>query len=309
MQRMRVLFASLAVLVCCVTCVHAEVGPKYDMDADTYRLWERHWRDYAQHCAKFEGEYLCCPNYNRRYPSSAGLTLREARNELSQKVKVHNANMVSTKTINMPLEEAEAMANPIPRLAPGLYGYIASAEVEKVLGPTSAVIKDVQLIDTRELALAYKADLVRARQAGDRDAAKDLVDQRYARRMDLAERQKKKSFKQAQVRLEGLPTRGLSEDQRWDGPRHDGLHILIVGSEYDTSGRRPEKRLVAVAVDQVKWGLDEADFVALLKARDLTPENFVALVMEQMKELDPETAKEAVFDALLPPDPKPPEKN
>lgn len=297
------------VLLSCTTNLPAQGETKYGLDADAYRLWERHWRDYAQRCAIFEDEYLCCPNYNKRYPSSAGMTLREARQALSQKVKVRSGNMVSTKTIHMPVEEAEAMIKPIPRLTPGQYGYLSSAKVDEVLDATSVVIEDVQLIDSKALALDYKADRANAKQADDSKEAIDILDHHYARRMDLADRQKHKSFKQAMIRLEGVSTRGLAEGQRWDGPRKDGLHILIVRSEYYASGRRPRKRLVAVAVDQVRWGLDEMGFVAMLKQRGLDPAGFVALVMAQMKELDPETAKLAVFDALLPPEPEKPDKD
>ncbi len=303
---------TLGLLVCCITLsfaaerLMAQAGAKHGLDAETYQLWERHWRDYAQHCARFEDEFLCCPAYNKRYPSSAGMSLRDARQELSRKVKVRSAGMVRTKTIQMPLAEAEAMVNPIPRLAPGQYGYLHSVEVEEVLDATSLTIEEPLLIDAKTLAIEYKADRARARQADDSDTASDELEHRYARRMDLIDRQKHRAFSQAELRLVGFSTRGLAEGQRWTGPRDEGLRILVVKAEYDGSERRPRKRLVAAAVDQIRWGLSETDFITLLEARGLDPAGFVSLIQEEMKEHDKETAQLAVFDVLLPPEPEKP---
>jgi hypothetical protein len=276
------------------------------LDAPTHKLWERHWRFFAQRCAEFEGEYICCPLYDRRYPSSSGISVRQAEAELSQKVEKRGSGMVVTKTVKMPIGEAKAMAMPIPRLAVGQYGYLASVEVDEVLGQTSMLVEDVYLIDAAKVGTEYKADRAKVRLLENSDAAKDVLEHMYSRRRALSERQKDKNHKRAELRLEGFPTRGLTKGQRFEGLRGEGLQVLIVRQEFYGSERRPRKRLVAVALDRVKWGLDEDGFIQLLAARGLDPARFVELVMEKMGETDPHTAQQDVFASLLPPPPSPP---
>ncbi len=290
------LITGCLILMCCVS---GAVGAAEGLDVRTYELWERHWRVFAQRCAEFEGEYICSPAYDRRYPSSAGITVRQAEAELSEKVKVRGAGMVKTRTVKMPIGEARAIALPIPGLAVGQYGYLASVEVQEVLAPKSMQVVDLYLIDPVSLRSDYKDDRAKARKADDPDAAADMLEHRYSRRVALVERQKLKAFDKAVLRLDGFPTRGLTEEQRWDGPRGEGIQILIVGQEFYGSERRPRQRLVAVAVDQVKWGLDEDTFIKLLAARGLDPAGFVALVMGKMAETDPRTAQQDVFISLL----------
>ncbi len=291
------LVSGYLVLLCSVSGADAAAQ---GLDARTYELWERHWRLYAQRCAEFEGEYICSPAYDRRYPSSAGITVRQAEVELSEKVKVRAGGMVRTKTVKMPIGEARAMALPIPALTVGQYGYLSSVEVDGVRGPKSMQVADVYLIDPVSLRNDYKADRAKARQADDPSAAADVLEYMYSRRVALSERQKLKAHKNTVFRLEGFSTRGLTEQQRWEGPRGEGIQILIFGQEVYGSERRPRRRLVAVAVDQIKWGLDEDTFIKLLAARGLDPAGFVARVMEEMAETDPQTAQQEVFLSLLP---------
>ncbi len=271
------------------------------LDAQTRALWERHWRVYAQKCAEFEGGFVCVPAYDRRFPSSAGLTVRQAEAELAEKVKVRKANMVYTRTIKMPIGEAEAMANPIPKLAIGEYGYLASVEVVEVLGPTSVMVKDVLLIDTAKLNRDYRADRDRARQADDSDEADDVLEHLYEQRYALVEKQKQKAYTRAVLRIEGYMAQGLTEGERWAGPKGEGIQVVIVGQESYGPDRRPKQRLVAVAPDKVRLGLDEAGFIRLLETRGLAPASFVKRVMDTMAEHDPEEAEKLVFASLLVP--------
>lgn len=269
------------------------------LDARTNALWERHWRVYAQKCAEFEGGFICCPAYDRRYPSSAGMTVRQASAELAEKVKVRKANMVYTKTIKMPLGEAEAMANPIPKLAVGEYGYLASVEVVEVLGPTSVMVKDVALIDSAKLNRDYRADRARARQMEDSDTAEDVIEHMYEQRYALVEKQKQKAYKQAVLRIDGYLVQGLTEGERWEGPKGEGFQVLIAGQETYGSERRPRQRLVAVSPDKVTFGLDEAGFIRLLATRGLEPASFVKRVMDTMAEYRPDEAEQLVLASLL----------
>lgn len=296
------LITGCLILMCCVS---GAAGAAEGLDARTYELWERHWRVFAQRCAEFEGEYICCPTYDRRYPSSAGITVRQAEAELSEKVKVRAGGMVRTRTVKMPIGEARAMAQPIPGLTVGQYGYLASVEVEEVLGPKSMHVSDVYLIDPVSLRSDYKDDRAKARRADNPDAAADILEHMYSQRIALVERQKLKAHRKAELRLDGFPTRGLTEGQRWEGPRGEGIQILIVRQEVYGNERRPRQRLVVVAVDQIKWGLDEDTFIKLLATRGLDPVKFVALVMEKMAETDPQAAQQDVFISLLPSPPTP----
>lgn len=274
------------------------------LDAQTQQLWERHWRVYAQKCAEFEGGFICCPAYDRRYPSSAGMTVRQAEAELAEKVKVRKANLVYTKTVKMPVGEAEAMANPIPKLAIGEYGYLASVEVVEVLGPTSVLVKDVALIDTAKLNRDYRADRERARQADDSDAADDLLEHMYEQRYALAEKQKQKAYQRAVMRIDGYMVQGLTVGERWEGPKGEGFQVMIVSREDYGNERRPKQRLVAVSPEKIRLGLDEAGFIRFLASRGLEPASFVKRVMDTMAENRPDDAETIVFASLLTPLPE-----
>jgi len=273
------------------------------LDARTQQLWDRHWRVYAQRCAEFEGEYLCSPAYDDRFPSSSGVTVRQAREKLNKKVKVKRSGIVQNRTVRMPAEEAEALALPLPFLAPGHYGRLASVEVAEVLGPRSMVVEDIQLVDTEKLSEAYKADRTKARESDQEDEAIELLEHRYQHRIALAKRQKKRSFKGKGVRIEGFSTLGLIEGERWLGPKDQGLHVVIVKVEAYGSERRPRERLVAVALDKISWGLEEPQFIDLITQRGFDQASFVDLVLERMAEADPQTARTEVGHALLPPEP------
>lgn len=285
----------------CVTlCLCSGAFAVEGMDAQTQRLWDRHWRVYAQNCAEFEGEYLCSPAYQKRLPSSAGMTVRQAEAKLSEKVRFGGSGVVVTKTVKLPRQEAEAMALPIPKIKAGEYGYLASVEVVQVLGPKSAIVKDLYLIDPVAMRRDYRADRAKAKQAQDRDAAEASLEYIYTHRDALLVRQKDKKFRKIVMRLEGFATDGMTEDERWAGPKDEGLQVLIVRPEVYGSQRRERKRLVGVSVEKVRWGLDEAGFIRLLEARGMEPAGFVELVMERMAEDKPDVATARVFNALLP---------
>ena len=78
----------MACALLCLSAVCSQALAAEGLDARTRPLWERHWRVYAQRCAEFEGGFLCCPKFDRRYPSSTGMTLRQAEAKLSERIKV-----------------------------------------------------------------------------------------------------------------------------------------------------------------------------------------------------------------------------
>ena len=297
---MRKLLAPLTCWVVLAVLMPGAVLAAEGLDARTRPLWERHWRMYAQHCAEFQGEFLCCPLYDRRYPSSAGMTVRQAEAQLSEKVWVGGGGIIVTKTVKLPIAEAKAMALPIPRIAVGQYGYLASVEVDEVLGPTSMQVEDLYLIDPVSLRKDYRADRAKASHAEDTDAASAALAYVYTHRDALVERQKDKRHRKIVLRLEGFSTDGLIAGERWSGPKGQGVAVLIVKPEVYGSKRRPRQRLVAVSVEGIRWGLDENAFVRLLKARGMDPASFVERVMEKMAKDDPDTARAYVFNSLLP---------
>jgi hypothetical protein len=229
------------------------------------------------------------------------MTVRQAEAELAEKVKVRKANLVYTKTVKMPVGEAEAMANPIPKLAIGEYGYLASVEVVEVLGPASVMVKDVALIDTAKLNRDYRADRELARQADDSDAADELLEHIYEQRYALVEKQKQKTYQRAVMRIEGYMVQGLTEGERWEGPKGEGIQVMIVSQEDYGNERRPKQRLVAVSPEKIRLGLDEAGFIRFLASRGLEPASFVKRVMDTMAENRPDDAEKMVFASLLTP--------
>ncbi len=292
----------LGLVMCWVLSALFMAGPAIaaeGLDAKTRPLWERHWRVYARRCAEFEGGFLCCPKYDRRYPSGAGMTVRQAEKVLSAKVKERGGGLIVTRTVKMPRAEAEALARPLPRLAVGEYGLLASVEVDEVLGPTSMLVKDLYLIDPADLRRDFKADRAKARRSSNPSASSADLEQIYKRRRALADRQKRKPYR-AVMRLEGFSTDTLEPGERWSGPDSEGIRIVIFRPETYGSERRSKRRLVAVNLQAVHWGLDEAGFARLLEARELSPSGFVSLIQEKMAEDDPDDAQQRVFTALLP---------
>jgi hypothetical protein len=291
-------------MVCTLLCVGVLSGQAVaieaqGLDRQTRQLWERHWRVYAQRCAQFEGGFMCSPSYDKRYPSSTGMSVRQASAELSQKIKVGGGGVVVTKTVKMPIAEAEAMAKPIPKISVGQYGYLASVEVVEILGPKSMMVKSLYLYDPVVLRRDYKADRAKAGKADDRDAAETELEHIYTHRHALAERHKDNKHRKIVLRLDGFSTSGLADGDRWAGPKGEGFSLLIVKPETYGSTRRSKQRLVAISLKGIRWGLDESAFIELIDSRGLDPQRFVDLVMERMAEDDPKAAKASVFNSLL----------
>ncbi len=291
--------ASLTCWVLLAAFLSTGVSSAEGLDRQTRQLWERHWRVYAQQCAVFEEGFLCCPAYNKRYPSSTGMTVRQASNELSERIKVGGGGIVVHKTVKLPIEEAEAMSKPIPKISAGQYGYLTSAQVVEVLGPKSMMVKNLYLYDPIALRRDFKADRAKAKKADDKDAAEADLEHIYKRRQALAERHKDRKHRKIVLRLEGFSTAGLVAEDRWAGPRGEGFAVLIVKPETYGSKRRSRQRLVAVSIKDIRWGLDEDTFIKLLDSRGLDPQSFIEMLMEMMAQDNPKAAKGRVFSALL----------
>jgi hypothetical protein len=75
--------------------------------------------------------------------------------------------------------------------------------------------------------------------------------------------------------------------------------VVIVKEESYGSDRRPRQRWVAVALDRVRWGLDEQAFVRLLNERGLDRTGFVDLVLKRMAGQDKQAGRRQVFSVIL----------
>jgi len=279
-------------------------GAAEDLSEQERALWERHWRSYAKQCAEFEVGFLVCPRYDKRYPSSAGMTVRQAEAELSQKVRVRGGGVVVTKTLTKPVEEAKAMALTIPKLKIGEYGYLASVEVDEVLGEKSMLVEDIYLIDPAKMREDFREDRKKVKKVeeanGDEDIedAEEQLDERYKYRRAVLDRQKEKRHHTVKIRLEGFSTAGLAKRDRWAGPDGEGIWVVIARDETYGRERRPRHRLVAVSLDKFKWRLTEEAFVRLLAERGLDRARLVGLIQERMAERKPAEARVQVLHAI-----------
>jgi len=279
---------------------------RFGMDPATYDDWRRNHGRFARACLPDgQGGYHVLPMYDRRYPSSAGMTVRAAKTELTRRVKENmfgEGPLVRTRIITPPDAEAEALAKALPALEVGQYGYVHSVEVEQILGPESMVIEDIWLIDEDAVDDAKRAD---ERRAGRDDQAEAVIDAMYAQREALIERQDDRDFRRAEVKLTGFDTAGAVEGERWAGPEGQGLQIAVVGYEQYGSERRPKHRRVARPASDFGEGVCETQFIELLEQRGLTPTQFIERIKQEHRQtLDRDAADRAVFAHLLPADPE-----
>ena len=296
-------------VMCSVALLSALVAHADDgevLSAQGRALWERHWRSYAMQCAEFEDGFLVCPLYDKRFPSGAGVTVRQAEAALQKKIRVGGGGVVVTKVQSKPVEEAEAVSLPIPKLKVGEYGYLASVKVEEVLGETSMRVEDLYLLDPERVRKDYRDDRKMVREAEEVDDADEQLEARYKHRQAVLDRHKDKRHRAVKLRLEGFDTVGLAEGDRWPGPEGEGLSVVIVKQEYYGSERRPKQRLVAVSVGHVDWGIGEEAFVRLLSEHGLDREGFVVLIQEQMAQRNPKAARGRVFQKIMTGKPKAP---
>ncbi len=282
---------------------------RHGMDPATYDVWRKNYGRFARCVTQHQDAYVIVPHFDRRTPSSTGMTVPQAREELTRRVResVGDGSLKVTRTISPPNAECEALAMALPGLRMGQYGYLESVEVVEVLGPDDMLVQSAQLIDPTQLTRDRRADESALVDRGvDRSAVSQQIAQQYLFRDELAERQKDRGFRQ-EFRLTGFPTRGLEPKARWKGPKDAGLQIALV--TYEPTGRRygQKHRMVAMPAEAVGLGVNEAQFVAYLAQRELTPAQFVALLTEaQLAAADRVAGDTVVFAALLPPDPDAP---
>jgi len=120
------------------------------------RRWKLHWYKFGKHCAKVDGRFVICHTYDNRYPSSVGLTAKQARAEESKKVQVRSGIIIRTVTIKPDSNDIDAYVKALPQVAAGEYGYIHSAKIVSKQGPFAMTISDIWVVDEKEITKDIK---------------------------------------------------------------------------------------------------------------------------------------------------------
>ncbi len=324
----RLLFAACAVVALPVL---ADPPPNTELNGDAvepavYRAWASNYRVYARYCGEIDGGFLVVPGYDRRIPSSRGLTLARATDELTETWRESTGGFSENRMRRPEPEEVKAYANILPDTTSGTYGYLDSVEVVKVLGPEEMLVTNLWLLDTEAVGAEYDRDRQRARASGARDAD-DQLDAMYRYRLELKERQDDEDAFEQTHRLVGYDTRGLAEGHRWDGPEGEGIQVAVAcwelpepeaesaeAEEDDSRSRRrrgrssrqdDDPRMLLVNPQPVLRGpLEEQAMVRLLDARGYTIASFVELMRDVRDRLrDRDEADLRIIQALLPPMP------
>lgn len=251
--------------------------PPFGMQAFTYRQWKRQYVALSDKIALVNGQYVACPAYDPRYPSSVGVTLREVKRKMSREEVEVSGLMVRYREIEPPKAEAQALAMALPSLDVGAYGWVQAVRVDEILGPREMVVSRLRLIDEDEL----RDDMRDAeRRADGRDAQ---VEQAFQYRRSLAERQGHRPYRE-DMRITGFATADLAERQWWRGPDDGGLQIAVVRHEVDDSGYREQRRRVAISVELLENRIGETEFFQLHHRQGLDGKAFLKLVAEVHRE-------------------------
>ena len=265
------------------------------IDSRTYRAWVSNYRMVSRFCAVFEEDFVVVPNYDRRVPSSRGITRSQATEELTVRWRESSGILSQGRSRRPAEEEVRAYANAMPDTEVGSYGDLHSVEIVEILGPDEMLVKELWLIDVEAVEEQYDADAERARDNGVRNYRTQL-NALYEHRIALKDLQDEEVYSETH-RLVGYPTRGLSIGERWDGPDREGFQVALArwetpvdpqadeGDEVEQRRRRrrwnADPRLVLVnPVSLLRHPLEEDDMVRLLDARGHTIVSFVEAMRE-----------------------------
>jgi hypothetical protein len=272
-----------------------------------------------------DGDYVALPSYDRRYDSSRGITTSQLISRATQEVRVASGGLARTVQIKPDRDDAQLAAESIPDIKVGEYGRIMSAKVDQIVGPDEMVVSDIWLVDAKAAAAEKKAKIdsvpeiprpnvnrnrprgigrnsdydryqqdrqqrIEAQYRANVKAREDLikrVEASYEAREELAKRQSGKQFGEPIV-VKGYPTAGLKQGERWTGRGSERPQIAIVGvdQDEDARGRRSRSRYVAVPPTMFLRGLDESQFLDLLRQRGVSPAEFVNMILK-FKQADP----------------------
>lgn len=319
MQQMSRAMSSVLILAIAFTALLAPVALAGPTEADgtpiderVYRAFESNWRKYARFASKNEAGYIVIPDYDRRKPSSLGLTEGQALDKLTKTWEERAGNLVTKRSKSPPREEAEVYSTRLPGLAVGNYGWLHSAEVVQVIDGKQMIVRELWLVDHAELSEQYKKDEERSAKRNNGEPDTEELEFNYAMRAKMVTIQQDRDLGFTKTfRLVGYDTRGLRPGDRWDGPGGKGLQVGVVQWETPEPAeddrrrsRRVEPRLVLTELDSaMRQTLDEEGFKALLAERGTTVAAFVELMrVVREDERDSEAADARIVRSLLAPD-------
>lgn len=280
--------------------------------SEVYRSYQANWRKYAVFVAEVDGRFTVIPKYNRRLESSRGINTSQAMEQLKVEKEERQGNLVRKRVKYPDRADAEAYSKALPDLNVGSYGWIASAEVVKIIDRKQMIVKDIWLVDRPRLRAEYEEDKAKSERENDGEYNKELLNFNYAQRIKMMEQQEDKDEGfDRQFRLVGYDTRGLREGDRWKGLNDEGFQVAVAyweepeTDEGESRRRRDDDpRLVLTEIESVmRKSQSEEDFKKLLGEREMTVAAFVDLV-RTVRERDRRNAEERILNALMPPEVK-----
>ncbi|MEM1353534.1 MAG: hypothetical protein AAGC44_06775 [Planctomycetota bacterium] len=270
-----------------------------DEQARIDRLWNRYWREVAPFYVRHGDSFICVPGYDRRLPSSVGMTASAYQRDSAREVTYQEDNgRERTRTEVKPDQEAEAATKALPELEPGVYGHILSGVVKEVVDGETVILENIWLIDAEQMRQDKREAERTARQEawsevenrfrGIRDGrrnrgdtvaeeAGDLlnyINWCFEDREDLASRQREAGFRRTPWRIIGFQTRTLTEGNRW--PSNQSLQLVILSVS--------RNEVVAIPAAKIGNGLNELEFLDCLASRTMTKAQFVDLYTEARRE-------------------------
>ncbi|MBI1370932.1 MAG: hypothetical protein GC162_20050 [Planctomycetes bacterium] len=250
--------------------------------AQVAQYWKAYWGKVASVYAAIDDKHYMCATWDPNFPSSMHADAQAWQQKNTTERRVAAGGLIRTVKDTPPREEAVAVTRAIPDLAPNQYGFIHSAKVVEVHGPTEMLITDVELVD----ATRINSDIQAAQSAGDaiirrqqeqdrieqqrrnerqrngtsstynsnndynrRDTSNDLTSADIKQQIDehygqrLALIKQQTKFKSVTLRLVGFPTIGASPGSRWTGVGGVEPQIAIV-DDGKSNGKKSRGRNV-----------------------------------------------------------------
>lgn len=276
-----------------------------------YRGFQANYRKYATLISKVDGGFAVIPKYDRRLDSSRNISTSQAMDLLKVEKEITQGNLTRKRVAYPDRADAEAFSKALPKLEVGNYGWVASAEVVKIIDRKQMIVKEVWLVDRPTVRAEYEKDRQQSARENGGEENKELLKFNYAKRIEMVEQQEDRDegFEE-QFRLVGYDTRGLRVGDRWKGLNDEGFQVAVAyweepepDEEQESRRRRnDDPRLVLTEVEtMMRKTIDEQGFKELLGERDMTVADFVELVRD-VRENDRRNAEERIINALLPPE-------
>lgn len=292
-------FSSIALALAALLFAPVQAAAAQDHDpaeqARIDRLWNRYWRELAPFYVKQGESFVCVPGFDRRLPSSSGVTAADYKRQSAREAEYTDENgRTRTRTQVKPDAEVNAAVQALPAVEPGAYGHILSGQIKEIVDDQTLILEDIWLIDARQV----RTDKAEAEQAARREAwgevenrFRDFRDGRRDRgdtiaqeagnlmnyinwcfedRQALADRQRDRVYNRTPWRVIGYQTRTLTEGNRW--PADQTLQLVIISVT--------DNEVLAIPAAKIGTGLNELEFLDMLASRTITKAQFVDIYTE-----------------------------